>query len=210
MKLMNIVEEHRVAGQWLHPYFCREEDRKNFKLDHNYRAYCERIKAFGGMDIGYRTHPSVFCAVMPMDMDGEDRESFYQVAFQFFPPGTLYEDQLKSVNELVGPLNIEKVQYDSTRGELEALRQQGNLPKYFKAQNFTAQKKHKWAGQLNLALEQGRLKLFPEAETEMTRSLLQVDELLKADDSPFGHGDVFWALALALDCAIYRGSGIWA
>lgn len=153
-----------------------------------------RLSAIGGMDIGRAVHPSHLAILLSADLGR--RTGYIQIASVWLPVGTPYTQQVGRVKVLMRDLNCKQISYDATRGELEALREQGVL-KGFKPVILSAESKKRMAGRLLTFLEQGKLILLP--DERQRRSLLQVNNMLQAEESQESHGDCFWSLALALE-----------
>lgn len=187
--------EHEVITYTGHPLYAHPGNHDALR----------RLQAVAGWDIGKAAHPSHVAVLLPSGEDA-DPERWYQVASIWLPQGTPYIEQLARVKELAGELNVRTLSYDATRGELEALREQGNLDHRFEPVTFSAESKALMAGVLNLALEQGRLRLLDDRRQE--RSILQVRNNLQADDSPAtGHGDAFWSVSMALKAGSAQPAG---
>ncbi len=154
-----------------------------------------RLAGYGGYDVGKARHPSHFTVLFPED---ERHERFIQIASVWFDVGTPYTVQVERLKALMRELNVSVVSYDATRGELEAMREQGLLAG-FNPVMLTPETRARIAGKLALALEQGRLVLLN--DERQYRSMLSVNALLQSQENEAGHADAFWSNALALDLA---------
>lgn len=173
------------------------------------RAKTWNLQFFAGLDLGRFRHPSHLAVLAPESSHGEGRSRFVQVASVWLDdePYTRQVDIVKRVlSEISAGCKACVLFFDNTRAELEALREQGLLPGTWRGVKITAENKPKLAAQLLLALEQGRLTLFPDERQK--RSLLQVNALLQADESSEGHGEALTSLMLALEAAKPRWSGL--
>lgn len=161
------------------------------------------LRAVGGLDIGKAVHPSHLAILLAANLGAA--KQWIQIASVWMPLRMPYTRQVEYVKSLMLELGCKQIAYDATRGELEALAEQGLLLG-FKPVKLSAKSKKRLAGRLLTALEQGKLKLLPDERQK--RSLLQVDNALKADESEDGHGDAMWSLALALEAADCHHSSI--
>jgi len=145
-----------------------------------------------GFDIGKRVHPSHLSIILPF------KGRLHQLASVWFE-NEPYTAQLCELEKLFAELQTVFCCWDSTRGELEALSEQGRLPGQMMGGGvvFTQESKQRLAGGLYMALEQGELVLLDDPRQE--QSILQVNNSLKAGESEAGHGDAFWSNALALE-----------
>ena len=161
-----------------------------------------------GFDLGKRRHPSHLAIVLPISGIN------YQVASVWFD-GESYTRQLDTLARLFDEHSVEWCRWDDTRGELEALHEQGRLPAPMLGGGFTFSQtsKGRIAGRLNLAFEREQLVLLP--DDRQSASIVAVTNMLDAAENEEGHGDAFWSLALALEAVeeavmpphIYRFAG---
>lgn len=151
------------------------------------------LPAYAGWDVGRSVHPSHIAVLLPDNLNGK---GFIQIASVWIPLGTPYVKQVEQIKALMRDLRCSSIAYDATRGELEALRELGDL-REFKPITFTVERKKLMAGRVLAYLEKGLLKLLPDERQK--RSILQVNNMLQAEESEIGHGDSFWSLALALE-----------
>lgn len=167
------------------------------------------LPLFGGLDLGRFRHPSHLVVLAPESSHGEGRSRFVQIASVWLDDES-YTNQVIAIKRVLAEAGAGCrsciLHYDNTRAELEALREQGLLPGTWRGVRITAENKQKLAAQLLLALEQGRLTLLPDERQK--RSLLQVNALLKADESSEGHGEALTSLMLALEAGRPRWSGL--
>jgi hypothetical protein len=160
------------------------------------------LPLFAGLDLGRFRHPSHLVAIAPASSCGEGRTRFVQVASVWLD-GEPYTTQVAIIKGTLAEVGRGCksciLYYDNTRSELEVLREQGLLPAGWRGITITAESKPKLAARLLLALEQQRLVLLPDERQK--RSLLQVNSLLKADESGSEHGEALTSLMLALEAA---------
>lgn len=158
------------------------------------------FKAFAGLDVAKVRHPAHLCLLVPQRLKGEGRRRLVQVGSIWFER-TNYSAQIEYVKRFHRRvLPVEWMLFDNTRSELEGLVELGIMPEFAEGVTLSLPEKWRIAGQVNIALEQGRLALLP--DERQRKSLLQVDNLLRAEESgEVGHGDALWSLALAVDAA---------
>ncbi len=155
---------------------------------------------YAGLDLGSKRHPSHLAVL-------EERDGIlYQIESRWFDPPCMLIEVVNETIKLCERLNVRRLAFDGTRGELQILAERRELPWNWRGVTFTPELKRKMAGRLAVYLEQGKLKLL--SDERQRRSLLQVNALLKAEaDEATGHGDAFWSLALALEAA-HTGTSI--
>lgn len=146
-----------------------------------------------GYDVAKHRHPahlSVF------EVEGEDEKSDWTQIHHHFFDKVGYIKQLEYIRIAIKNLGIDKLYYDATRGELETLDEQGLLPIEMIPVNFTLKKKSAMATEFDKKRTAKKIKLI--ADERQKRNILCVLNDLKAIETPDGHGDVFWSIALAL------------
>ena len=157
----------------------------------------DKLDRFGGWDVGKKQHPAHF-TVLEQGEDGIVRQK-YQRWFD----GVDYIQQLKEIKAVVERLKVDRVYYDATRGELESLKEQGELPGEYKGINFTLKQKHAMAGGLDALVSRKGPGGEPNPGIRLQPNERQLAQLqvvtndLDAIETPEGHGDCFWSLALA-------------
>lgn len=159
------------------------EDRENLmqlNTDNN---------VFAGWDLGKKRHPSHFTV---FEMVGGKAVQIYQE----FWDGVDYNVQLGRVMRLKERLMIDKVAYDSTRGEFSILEEQGKLPGWLEGISFTNKSKQAMASALEKRVGQKNISLIN--DQRQINVMLQVNGELKAVETDEGHGDSFWSNGLAL------------
>lgn len=147
------------------------------------------LNRFGGWDIGKKTHPAHF-TVLEEGADGVFRQ-----VYQRFFDGVDYNQQLESVKAVSEALAVDKVYYDDTRGELEALKERGDVPGSFRGVTFTLKQKNAMANALGVLVTEKKIRLQP--DERQLNQLQVVTNDLDAIETPEGHGDCFWSLAMA-------------
>jgi len=116
--------------------------------------------------------------------------------YQRFLDGWNYNEQLAHVNEIVERLKVDEGAYDATRGELESFEERGEISSVLDPIVFKTTNKHDMATNFEKMVENKEVELLN--DRRMLDQILVVDNDLKALETPEGHGDSFWSVALAL------------
>ncbi len=144
----------------------------------------------GGFDVGKKTHPSHFAV---FELVGNRAIQRYQRFFDRID----YYDQVQEINELVKMLKIDKVYYDSTRGELEGFVEQGIMPKsVYVPVPFSLKNKNTMATEFSKVVSNNEIELIN--DRRQIEQILLVTNDLQAIETDEGHGDSFWSIALAI------------
>ena len=143
-----------------------------------------------GFDVGKKHHPS-HLSVFRIDKKG----NYIQMHSRWME-GWSYIRQVSYIKRAISRFNIDRVNYDATRGEFEALNEQDKLPRQMKPVVFTHKNRFKMATKLDAALTRGQVRLLD--EQRQYDSLMAVTGSLEAIETPQGHGDAFWSNGLAI------------
>lgn len=165
-----------------------------------------------GFDIGKKRHPShlaVFETVAGIStqicstwMDGWD---YTNGTGEFDPNHPTQFEYLLQAKQAFG---IDRLRYDATRGEFDALADAGRMPAEFEGVIFTKKQMVAMATPMSDRFTQRTVKLVDDARQQ--NQLLAVNNNLQAIESPQGHGDCFWSCALGLPEKNELGnSGVW-
>ena len=153
-----------------------------------------------GWDLGKKRHPSHFVVFETKDgvsrqLHGKWMEGWdYSNKSGEFEPN--HPTQLEYVKEALKAFGIDYLQYDATRGELEGLKDAKKLPEEFEGVIFTKKRMVAMATTLSDRVRHGSVKLLD--DPRQTNQMLAVNNSLQAIESPQGHGDSFWSVAMAL------------
>ncbi len=169
-----------------------------------------RYGIYAGLDVGRFVHPSHLAVIASVEQENEYlnepipwKERHYVQIASVWLDDVPYSEQIREIQSVLScGAKFVRLLYDDTRGELVALREQGLLPTGWRGVVLTAENKREMAQRLLLALEQDRLKLLPDERQK--RSLLQVNNLLKAEEVGSEHGEAFTSLMLALEATRVR------
>lgn len=149
--------------------------------------------AYGGFDIGKKTHPSHLCIL------GKNRRGQFVQLHSKWMDAWDYIEQLAYIKEAIKIFRIARLEYDDTRAEFEGFREKGDLPGEMRGLAFTAKNKFTMATDLDKLITEDRIVLIN--DTRQRRQLLNVDNDLKAVETDEGHGDCFFSLCLAVKAA---------
>ena len=143
---------------------------------------------FGGFDVGKKRHPSHLVLF-------RKRGEYIQQIHQSFLEGWSYSDQIEYLNEVAENFNLNAGYIDNTRGELE----DRGLDTRWRAMVFTRKSKNTMAQVFEQFIHSGTMTLIKDERQK--QQILSVSNDLKAPDTPLGHGDAFFSIALALQAA---------
>ena len=172
-------------------YFSEEDIAK--VLDYNLRSYPanhkhefeETDRIYAGFDVGKKRHPS---HLVIFRKRGDRIEQIHQTWLD----GWDYTEQIEFLNDVAQNFNLTKGYIDNTRGELE---DRGLDTKWW-PMHFTAKSKMTMAQIFETYVHEGNTKLL--ADERQTSQILSVNNELKAPETPMGHGDAFFSIAMAL------------
>jgi len=156
-------------------------------------------KVFGGWDLGKKVHPSHF-AVFKKDGDKAIMIHHKFMDNWDYSNGTEYDPdnqtQIEYIKLAIKQWGINTVYYDSTRGELESFAEQNLLPPALEPVIFNTNTKMSMATKLDSMVTQKRIELID--DNRLLNQIVAVTNDLKAIESPEGHGDSFWSVALCM------------
>lgn len=155
--------------------------------------------AYGGFDIGKKSHPSHLWVL------GVDRKGHLIQLHSKFMDGWDYVDQLEYLRVAVKTFKMAKVLYDDTRAEFESFVEAGKMPGEMEGLAFTAKNKYSMATEVDSMITSRSIRFL--ADKRQRRQILSVDNDLKAVATEEGHGDCFFSLCLAVR-AYREGQGL--
>ena len=173
---------------------------KNLRLGLTYNITEE---AYAGADLGKKRHPS-HLAVFKETAEGK----LIQIHSHWFDRID-YCDQLAYFKQAIETFGIRKLKFDNTRAEMTALDEMGEIPREMEGVSFTGKENFKMAGEFERLVSRGQIEFLD--DLRQRRSICSVDNNLKAPETSEGHGDSFWACALAISAAMKKKItyGIW-
>lgn len=156
-----------------------------------------------GLDIGKKQHPAHLAVFGCLPREVPDEEGnmrrdlqghLFQIHQHWFD-GDNYSAQVEYCRQAIDYFDIDVIGYDDTRGEFEALREQGQLPTEMVPVNLGGGTNHEVAGALDVYMTTGRLRLLDAGR--QNRQLQAVTNDLQAVETGEGHAESFWSVALA-------------
>jgi len=174
-------------------YFTRAQvdDIINHSLKDRTHQQTENM-VYAGLDIGKKRHPSHLAVFM--DYNGK----LIQLHSHWFDDVD-YTEQVEYCRQMISNLRIDSLYYDSTRAEFESFVEQNTLPDEMEGVVFTTKSKWQMAEGFDREVTNNTIELLP--EERQRQQILMVDNNLKSPETPQGHGDSFWSIALAIDAA---------
>ena len=143
-----------------------------------------------GWDIGKKVHPSHVAI-----FEERTPDNWIQI-YQRFLDGWNYTKQVDYINDLVKRFKVDEGAYDATRGEMESFVERGELSNVLEPVNFNTKIKYDMATNFEKMIDNKEVTLLN--DRRMLDQILVVDNDLKSLETPEGHGDSFWSIALAL------------
>ena len=143
---------------------------------------------FAGFDVGKKRHPS---HLVIFRRRGDTIEQVHSS----FLDGWNYSDQIEYLNKVSENFELNKGYVDNTRGELE----ERGLDSIWKPMVFSTRSKNTMAQVFETYLHSGNLHLIKDERQK--QQILSVNNELKAPETPLGHGDAFFSIAMALSAA---------
>ena len=191
--VVNSALKNHTLKSWAELIKQRERDLDIAK-EKNDRKAIEKLETLleaeriGGWDLGKKNHPAHFVV---FEKQGKKRIQIHDKWFEHID----YTDQLTYIQNYIDAMRIDTVFYDSTRGELEMLEESGELPGELEGVHFTFKSKHKMANAFDRSISNKEIELLNEPRT--LNQILIVNNELQAPETPEGHGDSFWSIALS-------------
>jgi len=196
-------QEYMCSPAWLEQAWYKQDEvltAVNTALESQKKATMEG-DYYLGWDLGKKAHPAyvaIFCK-------SKKKNNLIQVYSKFFD-GMDYIEQLNQVRGLMKRFNVDLACFDSTRGELETFEEKGELPKNLQGVKFSRNKKFELATLMDKRILKKRKNVqMPTIQLindrRMINQMLVVDNDLQALETPEGHGDSFWGIALAVYAA---------
>lgn len=150
-------------------------------------------ETIAGLDIGKKRHPSHLAIFAIVPDDGIDY--LIQVA-SIWLDATDYTNQLDLMQAAITRFGISRLLYDNTRGEFEGFAERGELPSEMVPVVLSASYNQRMAGDFDKVVNKKQIIFLN--DDRQTRSILAVDDNLKAPESGDGHGDAFFSCGLAI------------
>ena len=167
---------------------CEDDSLRSYPSTKRFTGWESGDQIFGGFDVGKKKHPS---HLVLFRKRGEELQQIHSS----FLDGWSYSDQIEFLNEVADNFDLDGGYIDNTRGELE----DRGLDARWRPMNFTRKSKNTMAGVFEKFVHAGILKLIKDERQK--QHILSVSNDLKAPDTPMGHGDAFFSIAMALQAA---------
>ena len=164
---------------------CEDESLRSAPATKKFPEWETGDKFFGGFDVGKKRHPSHLVVF-------RKRGEYLEQIHSSFLDGWNYADQIEYLNEVAKNFNLTSGYVDNTRGELE----DRGLDTRWLAMHFTKKSKNTMASVFENFIHSGILKLIKDERQK--QQILSVSNDLKAPNTPMGHGDAFFSIAMAL------------
>jgi len=161
------------------------ENDKLESLDPYTKHEIEADFVFAGFDVGKKRHPS-HLAIFKV------KDKVITQLHQSFLDNWDYTDQITHLNLVAENFDLDRAYVDNTRGELE----ERGLKTIWNPLTFTLKQKRKMAQVFEEYVNSGRLQLI--ADERQRSQITCVNNDLKAPETPLGHGDSFFSIAMAL------------
>ena len=170
---------------------CEDKTLQNYSVSKTYPGD-EGDQLFAGFDVGKKRHPS---HLVIFKKSGTQLTQVHQSWLD----GWSYSDQIQYLNDVVENFPINKGYIDNTRGELE----DRGLNEVWKSMSFTVKSKNTMTQVLENYVTSSNLKLL--VDERQRQQIISVNNNLKAPETPLGHGDAFFSIAMA-SLAAYESS----
>ena len=166
---------------------CEDETLKSYSAHQTFKTEAGD-QLFAGFDVGKKRHPS---HLVIFRRRGDKIEQVHQSWLD----GWSYSDQIQYLNEIAENYNLEKGYIDNTRGELE----DRGLDHVWHSMTFSQKSKRTMAQIFEEYVYSDNLTLIKDERQK--QQILSVSNDLKAPETPMGHGDAFFSIAMALQAA---------
>jgi hypothetical protein len=164
---------------------CEDITLRSVPATKKYKDWGTGDQVFGGFDVGKKKHPS---HLVLFKKSGDD---IVQIHHSFLD-GWSYSDQIEYLNEVADNFDLTSGYIDNTRGELE----DRGLDARWRGMHFSQKSKNTMASVFENFVHGGKIKLIKDERQK--QQILSVSNELKAPDTPLGHGDAFFSIAMAL------------
>jgi hypothetical protein len=163
------------------------------------QSILQEFYVVGGFDIGKKRHPSHLALFIRRGTGKEIRgiEQYeYEQILSFWMDKWDYSKQMEWLNMVCEYFNVSRLRYDNTRSEFESYAERGELHEAMIPQVLSHTMNFKLASNFGKHVEEETVHLVN--EQRQYNQILQVNGDVKAIETPEGHGDSFFSVALAL------------
>ncbi len=171
----------------------RENKNYNFREWKKDRPSGHSNDMIGGWDLGKKNHPAHFTIF-------ECVENVWIQRLEIWFDNEDYLDQLKYIDEAIDVFDIDKVYFDSTRGELDVMMESGDLDSVYIPIHFTLKIKTAMATEFDRMITAKNIQLLQ--ADRMLNQICIVNSDLKAPTTKQGHADSFWSICLTMNFII--------
>lgn len=166
---------------------CEDETLVSHPASKKYeRSIDEQL--FAGFDVGKKRHPS---HLVIFRRRGDKLEQIHQSWLD----GWNYTDQVDFLNDIAENFDLMRGYIDNTRGELE----DRGLANIWRPMTFSRKSKNTMAQILEQYIMNDRISFIKDERQK--QQILSVNNDLKAPETPMGHGDAFFSIAMAAQAA---------
>ena len=166
---------------------CEDDTLVNHPASKKYEKSIDE-QLFAGFDVGKKRHPS---HLVIFRRRGEVLEQIHQSWLD----GWNYTEQVEFLNDIAENFDIMRGYIDNTRGELE----DRGLAHMWRPMTFSRKSKNTMAQIFETYVMNDRIKLLK--DERQRQQILSVNNELKAPETPMGHGDAFFSIAMAAQAA---------
>ena len=164
-------------------------ENEELKLFNPYDVYFDKKPGdyvVAGLDIGKKRHPSHLVI-----FKGNEQDNKIIQLNSTFLDGWDYSKQANFINSVTKNFGIDRGYFDNTRSELE----DRDLDNVWTPMVFSNRNKRKMAQTLENYVVNDRIELIP--DIRQRSQIICVDIDLNSPNTPLGHGESFWSVALA-------------
>lgn len=147
----------------------------------------------GGWDLGKKNHPAHFTIFECVG------DVWVQRLERWFDNED-YLDQLAFIDNAIEVYGLDKVYFDSTRGELDVMIESGELAGEYVPIHFTLKIKTAMATMFDKMITNNKIQLLQ--ADRMLNQICIVNSDLKAPSTKQGHADSFWSICLTMNFII--------
>lgn len=183
-----LTPHYSTDGYFSHDELLLKEDSElqNFSISQNHR---ETLKDYdyvvAGFDVGKRKHPS------HLAIFGKKDKKVHQICSAFFD-GWEYDRQAKMLNEVAFNFRLDRGIIDGTGGSMA----DRSLDREWELLIFTHRSKNQMAQNLETFMLASNFTLLK--DDRQHEQILAVTRELRAAETPTGHGDAFFSMAMAI------------
>jgi len=146
----------------------------------------EMEETFAGYDVGKKRHPSHLAVLIPR------KDGSLKMIHQSFHDHVDYGEQVRRMNSAVENFKIRRLLYDNTRAELE----ERGLVSECVPTVMSGRVRKEMATFFGKRVSEKTIEL--DSEVRFVSQIVCLSSDLQSPESPMGHGEAFWSVALAI------------